>query len=304
MHPFLWLTFAVIMVGFLVVDLGYLNRKPHAISTKSALLQTLFWVAISVFYGGLIFHFLGSDPAAEFMSAYVTEKMLSVDNLFVIMVIFGFLKIEPKYQHRVLLWGILGAVVLRGAFIGVGAAAVHHFHWILYFFGAFLVYSGLKLLKGGDDDAVDLKDNKVMKFAERHLHVTRDTMGGKFFLTSNGEWFTTTLFVALLMVETMDIMFAVDSIPAVFSITQDPFIAFTSNMFAVMGLRALFFIVENAIKRFHHLQRGVSIVLIFIGAKMLMDMFDWHVSPILSLFIILGLLIGSLATSVLFPKKT
>lgn len=299
MYPFLWIVFGIIMVGFVIVDLGYFNRKPHAISTKSALIQTLFWIGISIFYAGLIFYFLGSTKAAEFMSAYITEKMLSVDNLFVIMLIFGFLGIEAKYQHRVLLWGILGAVVLRGLFIGIGAAAISQFHWILYGFGIFLIYSGFKLFGSKDDDVVDLKENKVMKLAQKYLPFTTEPHNGFFRLNRS----FTVLFLALLMVETMDIMFAVDSIPAVFSITQDPFLAFTSNMFAVMGLRALFFIVENAIKRFHNLQKGVSVVLIFIGLKMVIDFFDIHISSVYSLGIILLIFVTSLLSSIIFPHE-
>lgn len=298
-HPILWVVFATIMVGFLVVDLGWLSRKAHAVSNKEAILQSLFWVTISLIFAGLIWTTVGHVEAAEFLSAYVTEKMLSVDNLFVIMLVFSYFKIDAKYQHRVLFWGILGAVLFRGLFIGLGSVVISHFHWILYFFGAFLVYTGFKLLKGDDDDEPDFANNKVAKIAQKYLPFTTEPHSGRFRI---GSTFTI-LFLTLLVIEATDIIFAVDSIPAVFSITQDPFLVFTSNMFAVMGLRALFFLVENILKTFCHLQKGVSAVLIFIGVKMLLDIVNIHVDPILSLFIIVGILGAALAASIYLPSK-
>lgn len=302
MHTILWIVFAFIIAAFLFADLGYFNRKAHVVTNKSAIIQTIFWVVISIIYAGLIFVFIGHNEGAEFLSAYVTEKMLSVDNLFVIMLIFSFFKIRKEYHHRILFWGILGAIVFRGVFIGLGSVVIEHFHWILYFFGAFLVYTGIKLLTEKDEGEDNLEDKKTLKFIRKYFPFSYND-SGKFFVKENGKLCVTILFVTLFMVETTDIIFAVDSIPAAFSITQDPFIIFTSNMFAVMGLRALFFLVENVLQKFHLLQKGVSVVLLFIGTKMLLDIFHITISPIVSLIAILGALLGSLVLSVIFPKK-
>lgn len=299
----LWIIFSVIVVGFLVVDLGFLNRKAHKISTKSALLQSAFWVGISLVFATLIFTMLGHIKAVEFLSAYVTEKMLSVDNLFVILLIFSFFKLDEKYHHKVLFWGIMGAVVFRALFIGVGSIIIEQFTWVLYIFGAILLYTGIKLFTDKKEEHVDFEHNAVVKYAKKFLRFTDNVHGGHFLVKEAGKWHFTTMFMVLLLVETTDIIFAVDSIPAAFSITQDPFIVFTSNIFAVMGLRALFFLVENILHKFHHLQKGLSFILIFIGLKMLAGIFHYHLSPIISFAVILSVLILSLVLSVIFPKK-
>ena len=302
-HMILWSVFAAIVVGFLVVDLGFLNRKAHKISTKSALLQSAFWVGISLAFAGLIFGMLGHIKAVEFMSAYLTEKMLSVDNLFVILLIFSFFKLDEKYHHKVLFWGIMGAVVFRGLFIGVGSIIIEQFAWILYVFGAILLYTGIKLFADKKEEHVDYEKSAVVRYAKKFLRFTPNVHGGHFLVKENGKWHFTTMFMVLLLVETTDIIFAVDSIPAAFSITQDPFIVFTSNIFAVMGLRALFFLVENILHRFHHLQKGLSFILIFIGLKMLAGIFHFHLDPLISFAVILTVLVMSLVLSVIFPKK-
>ncbi len=299
----LWIVFSVIVVGFLVVDLGFLNRKAHKISTKSALLQSAFWVGISLAFAALIFVMLGHIKTVEFLSAYVTEKMLSVDNLFVILLIFSFFKLDEKYHHKVLFWGIMGAVVFRALFIGVGSIIIEQFAWVLYVFGAILLYTGIKLFTEKKEEHVDFEHNVVVRYAKKFLRFTPNVHGGHFLVKEEGKWHFTTMFLVLLLVESTDIIFAVDSIPAAFSITQDPFIVFTSNIFAVMGLRALFFLVENILHKFHHLQKGLSFILIFIGLKMLAGIFHFHLSPIISFVVILGVLIMSLVLSVIFPKK-
>ncbi len=299
----LGIIFAIIMVGFLVVDLGYFNRIPHRVTTKSAILQSLFWVTISLGFAACVWALLGHEPAIEFVSAYVTEKMLSVDNLFVILLLFGFFRLEERYFHRVLFWGILGAVVLRGLFIGLGSVAISHFHWILYFFGAFLVYTGIKLFRGGEDEEPDFEENRILNWCREHLPFTTADHNGHFTLKEGGKTRLTLLFMVLVLVETTDILFAFDSIPAVFSISQNPFIVFTSNIFAVMGLRALFFLVESILTKFHLLQKGLSFVLVFIGGKMLADIFDYHISSLVSFGVIIGALVMSGVLSVLFPKK-
>ncbi len=299
----LWILFAVIVVGFLVFDLGYANRKSHKIELKPALNQSLFWIAISLSFGFLIFVFLGKELAADFLSAYVTEKMLSVDNLFVIMLIFSYFKLEEKYHHRVLFWGIMGAVVFRAIFIGAGSYIISQFHWVLYIFGAVLIYTGIKLLKDKKEEHIDFEKNKIIKLARKFLPFHPNHHNGKFFCRENGKFFFTSLFLIMLLVEGTDIVFAVDSIPAVFLISQNLFIVFTSNIFAIMGLRALFFLIESVLHRFHHLQKGLAFILLFIGLKMLFGIFNLHLSSFISFGIIMFALGLSMVLSVVFPKK-
>lgn len=299
----LFIVFSIVIIGFLIADLGYFNRRAHKVSPKSALIQSLFWIAISFGFAFLLFLFVGKDPAAEFMTAYVTEKMLSVDNLFVIMLIFSFFKVEEKYHHKVLFWGIMGAIVFRALFILIGAVVIHHFHWVLYIFGALLLYTGFKLLNDKKEEHVDFEKNKVVKFSKKFLPFTTTYHGGKFFIKEKGKFYFTILFLIIILVETTDIIFAIDSIPAAFAITQDPFIVFTSNIFAIMGLRALFFLLENVLHKFHYLQKGLAFILMFIGAKMLVEFFHISISSLLSFGIIMGALGLSLLLSVLFPKK-
>lgn len=299
----LMILFSVIILGFLAVDLGYFNRKNHKIEFKPALYQSLFWIAIALVFGFLISLYLSKELAAEFISAYVTEKMLSVDNLFVIMLIFSFFKLEEKYHHRALFWGILGAIVFRGIFISLGAYIIHQFYWVLYIFGAMLLYTGIKLLNDKKEEHIDFNKNKIIKFAHRFLPFTANHHNGKFFVRENGKFYFTSLFMVVLLVEATDIIFAVDSIPAVFAISQSLFIVFTSNILAIMGLRALFFLIENVLHKFHHLQKGLAFILLFIGAKMLSGIFGIHISSIVSFSVILFALFSSIILSILFPKK-
>ena len=300
---YLWILFAFIIVGFLVFDLGYANRKSHKIELKPALNQSLFWIAISLGFGFLIFVFLSKELAAEFLSAYVTEKMLSVDNLFVMMLIFSYFKLEEKYHHRVLFWGIMGAVVFRAIFIGAGSYIISQFHWVLYVFGAMLLYTGIKLLRDKKEEHIDFGKNHIIKWARRFLPFSVNHHNGKFFCKETGKFLFTSLFLVMLLIEGTDIVFAVDSIPAVFAISQNPFIVFTSNIFAIMGLRALFFLIESVLHRFHHLQKGLAFILLFIGLKMLAGIFDLHISSFVSFGIIMSALALSMVLSVVFPKK-
>lgn len=299
----LFLLFAGVVIAFLVADLGFFNKKDHKITPKNALIQSLFWIAVSVAFALIILIFMGREPAAAFLSAYVTEKMLSVDNLFVIMLIFSYFKLEEKYHHKVLFWGILGAIFFRAIFITAGAYIVHQFHWVLYIFGALLIYSGIKLLSDKKEEHVDLSKNKVLKVAQKFLPFTTEHHNGRFMLKEQGNWKFTTLFMIVLLVESTDIIFAVDSIPAAFAITSDPFIIFTSNIFAVLGLRALFFLLESILHKFHHLQKGLAFVLVFIGSKMLADIFHIKISSLASFAVIMTALGLSLYLSVKFPKK-
>lgn len=295
--------FGVIVAGFLIADLGFFNRQSHRIEFRPALYLSIFWIAISLVFGLLIYLFIGKVMAVEFFSAYVTEKMLSVDNLFVILLIFSYFKLEEKYHHRALFWGILGAIVFRGVFIGVGAYIISQFYWVLYIFGAILLYTGIKLLAEKKEEHIDFRKSKVIQLAHKLLPFTANHHGGKFFLRENGKFYFTSLFMVVLMVEATDIVFAVDSIPAVFAISQNLFVVFTSNIFAILGLRALFFLLENILHRFHHLQKGLAVILLFIGLKMLAGIFDLHISSFISFAVIMFALIFSIVLSYIFPKK-
>lgn len=299
----LTILFSVIVIGFLIADLGFFNRKSHKIEFKPALYQSLFWVGISLAFGYLIYIFIGKETALEFLSAYITEKMLSVDNLFVILLIFNYFKLEEKYHHKALFWGILGAIVFRGIFIGAGSYIIDQFHWVLYIFGAVLLYTGIKLLSDKKEEHIDFKKSKIIKFAHKILPFTDSHHGGKFFFRENGKFYFTSLFMVVIMVEATDIIFAVDSIPAVFAISQNLFVVFTSNIFAIMGLRALFFLIENVLHRFHYLQKGLAVILLFIGLKMMLGIFGLHLSSIVSFSIIIFAFASSIILSTIFPKK-
>ncbi len=302
-QTYLLILFILIIIGFLVVDLGFLNRQNHRIAFKPALYQSLFWIGIALVFGVLIFSFMDKTLASEFFSAYLTEKMLSVDNLFVIMLIFSYFKLEEKYHHRVLFWGIMGAVLFRGIFISAGAYIIHQFNWVLYIFGAFLVYTGIKLLRDKKEEHIDFNKNKIIRVARKYLPFTANHHNGKFFLMENGKFYFTSLFLVLMLIEATDVVFAVDSIPAVFAISQNLFIVFTSNIFAIMGLRALFFLIENVLHRFHHLQKGLAFILLFVGVKMLVGIFGMHISSIVSFGVIMFALVASIVLSLIFPKK-
>ena len=297
------IVFSVVVIGFLIADLGFFNKKSHKIEFKPALYQSLFWIGISFVFGILIYFLMGKETAVEFFSAYITEKMLSVDNLFVILLIFSYFNLEEKYHHKALFWGILGAIVFRGIFIGAGSIIIDQFHWVLYIFGAVLLYTGVKLLNDRKEEHVDFKHSKIIKFAHKILPFTDSHHGGKFFVRENGKFYFTSLFMVVIMVEATDLIFAVDSIPAVFAISQNLFVVYTSNIFAIMGLRALFFLIENILHRFHYLQKGLAIILIFIGFKMLLGIFGFHLSSIVSFSVILLAFVSSMVLSTIFPKK-
>lgn len=314
-----WLfgVFGVIIIAFLIVDLGIFHKKHHKISQKEALLQTIFWILISVGFGMLIY-FFGDGPTAtfEFFSAYITEKALSVDNIFVILLILKYFNVKEEYYHNILFWGILGAIVFRAIFIFVGAMLIAKFHWILYLFGFFLIYSGIKLFGGDDEMEIEPEKNPLLRTAKRFLPISNDDQNGKFWLRENGKFLFTPLFLVIILIESTDLIFAVDSIPAAFAISRNEFIIYTSNIFAVMGLRAMFFLLANVLDKFWLLQRGLSFVLIFIGAKMLLewsyvqDGVHWltgiehiHIPIFLSFGIILGALTLAIVLSLAFPRK-
>ncbi|HEY5823808.1 MAG TPA: TerC/Alx family metal homeostasis membrane protein [Cyclobacteriaceae bacterium] len=296
--------FALVIVVFLLIDLGVFNKNAHKITTKSALYQSIFWVIISTIFGYLIYRFDegGADAAIEYFSAYLTEYALSVDNIFVILLILKYFNVKEEYYHNVLFWGILGAVVFRGLFIFLGAFFVHKFHAILYVFGVFLIYSGIKIYFEDSDEKIDPEKNPILRLCKKYLPLTKDEMGGKFMVTKPKLMFTP-LFLVIVLIETTDLIFAVDSIPAAFAITQNEFLIYTSNIFAVMGLRAMFFLLSGIIDKFYLLQKGLSIILFFIGAKMLLEIFDITINPPLSFTVIIVTLTLSIVFSIFIPKK-
>ncbi len=308
------LTWGLFLFGFFVMlalDLGVFNRKPHRVTMAEALRWSIVWVSLSLAFNAYVYFAFGQEKALEFMSAYFIEEALSVDNIFVFVVLFRYMRIPPEFLHRVLFAGILGALILRGVFIGAGLVLIEMFRWSLYFFGAFLLLTGLRLLfvSGGEGDDGEQKDNWVKRMAEKYLRVTKEFDGPRFFTLRDGKRFATPLFVTLLMVETADVVFALDSIPAIFGITTDPFIVFTSNMCAVMGLRSMFFLLENVIDRFHLLKYGLGLVLSFVGVKMILGMglgswmAPYHIPITISLGAVAGLIGGSVVLSLLFPPR-
>lgn len=294
-----WVGFLTLVLFLLSLDLFVFQRKAHVVSAKEALSWSAFWIALAVGFGGLVYHWFGAASAMEFYAGYVIEKALSVDNLFVFLVIFGYFKVQGEHQHRVLYWGILGALILRAIFILAGAALVQKFHFVLYLFGAFLVFTGIKLLTGGDEDA-DPSQGIVLRTVQKWVPTTTDYRGGAFFVKENSRWLATPLFVVLIVVETTDLVFAVDSIPAIFGISRDPFIIFSSNIFAILGLRSLYFALAVVMEKFHYLKIALAFVLVFVGVKMLIA--EFYKVPIgVSLLFILALLVGAVVLSMLRP---
>ncbi len=298
--------FGAIIILFLALDLGLFHKQAHKISTKSALYQSIFWVTISALFGYFIYVYdeSGTVGAVEYFSAYLTEKALSVDNIFVILLILKYFQVDETYYHKILFWGILGAIVMRAFFIFVGAYLIHKFHWILYIFGVFLIYSGIRIYFEDGDEKIEPEKNPVLKFCKKYLPITTDTHDGKFLVFQNGKLWFTPLFLVIVLIETTDLIFAVDSIPAAFAITQNEFLIYTSNIFAVMGLRAMFFLLSGIIDKFYLLQKGLSIILFFIGAKMLLEIFHIDINVYLSFSVIIATLTLSIIFSVIIPRRS
>lgn len=299
----MWGTFIMLVLGLLVLDLGVFHRKDHEIEVKESLLLSGFYIGIGLLFGGWVLYSLGSTKGIEYLTGFVVEKTLAMDNIFVIAMIFAYFQIPRIYQHRVLFWGILGVIILRGVMIGFGAALVHNFEWILYVFAAFLVFTGIKMLIVAEHEK-DIGDNIVLKFMQKHFRLTKEFHGHDFFIRKPGKsgkivTFMTPLFVALVMIEIADVIFAVDSIPAIFAITTDPYIVYTSNIFAILGLRALYFMLAAMINRFVYLKYALSIVLIFIGSKIFItDMLGlMKFPPLLSLAMTIAILGGGIVLS-------
>jgi tellurite resistance protein TerC len=303
-----WVGFILCVIFFLALDLGVFHREAHVVRFKEALIWTTIWVTLSIAFGLFLAPTLvtgwGKQDSVEFITGYVIELSLSMDNVFVIALIFAYFRVPSQYQHRVLFWGILGALLMRGVMIGAGAALIHRFMWTLYLFGAFLVFTGLKMLFVGDED-VHPEKNFLLRLAKKFFPVTAQFRGQKFSVREHGRFTLTPLALVLLVVETTDLIFAVDSIPAIFAVTQKPFIVFTSNVFAILGLRSLYFVLAGAIDYFRYLKVGLSFVLVFIGGKMLLDPHDqppkWFQVDIpssVSLLVVGAIIATSIAVSV------
>jgi tellurite resistance protein TerC len=301
-----WVGFTVFIVAMLAIDLGVLNRKAHVIRLREAGIFTALVVTCAAVFNGWIFVASGSQAGLEFMTGYLIELALSVDNIFVFILVFSYFQVPAQFQHRVLFWGIIGALVMRGGMIAAGWLLVERFDWIIYIFGAFLVYTGIRMAVHDEVD-IKIEANPVLRLIRRLMPVSPSYDGQRFFtkitVGDKARWFATPLFVVLIMVDVVDLIFAVDSIPAIFAITADPFIIFTSNVFAILGLRSMYFLLAGIIEKFHYLKLGLAGVLTFVGVKMLVTYFEIHIPIGLSLGVVGGVLALSVIASVLFPKK-
>jgi len=297
----LYAAFVAFILAMLAVDLGVFQRNAHAVSMKEAAIWSGVWIGLSFIFAGVVYFWQGSQLALEFLAGYLIEKALSVDNLFVFLLLFGIFAVPRAYQHRVLFWGVVGALITRGLFILVGSALMARFHWIIYVFGAFLVYTAVKLALGKDTE-VHPQNNPVLRIARRYLPVTEGYEKEHFFVRRAGKLWATPLLLVLLVVESTDIVFATDSIPAVFAVSSHPFIVFTSNVFAILGLRALYFLLAGAIEQFHYLKPALSLILGFVGVKMLISEF-WKIPIGVSLAVIAGLLTVAIVASLLRARR-
>jgi tellurite resistance protein TerC len=299
--PFLWVCFNLFVLIALALDLGVFHRKAHKIKIREAAYWSFLWIAMAMAFGYFVWHWHGSQRGLEYFTGYVIEKALSIDNLFVFLVVFRSFQVDESVQHRVLAWGILGALVMRGIMIAAGSALISRFRWILPAFGVFLVYTGLHMMwKHGKK--VQYERNPIFRFASTHLRVTKDYHSSNFFVRQAGQLFATPLFLVLLVIEITDVTFAVDSIPAIFGITHDPFIVYTSNVFAILGLRALYFLLSDLLKYLRYLGYGLALVLIFIGVKMMAE--PWlHVSVRVSLAVVAGILLLATVCSLVAGRQ-
>ncbi len=298
---YVWIGFLAFVILLLSIDLGVFHRKSHEVKIKEALIWSAIWITLALIFNYGVYIFMGKEKALEFLTGYLIEKSLSVDNLFVFIMLFTFFNVNPKYQHKVLFWGILGALIMRAFFIFAGVALINKFHWIIYIFGAFLVFTGIKMLFH-KDEKIEPDKNPLVKLFKKIFPVTENMHGSKFFVRINAKTFATPLFIVLLIVEFTDLIFAVDSIPAILAISSDTFIIFTSNVFAILGLRALYFALAGITKYFYYLKYGLSAILVFVGIKMVIVGF-YKISIVYSLLTILGILIVSVILSIIIPQK-
>jgi tellurite resistance protein TerC len=299
--PIGWAVFGAVVLGMLALDLGVFNRKPKAPTFREAALWSIVWISVALAFNGFVLVRFGSDRALEFLQAWLIEKALSVDNLFVFLAAFSYFAVPPPLQHRVLFWGIFGALVTRGVFIALGAALLATFHWVMYIFGAILIVTALRLMFGGEEDPHPER-NPVLKVFRKLFRVTQGYEGTKFLLRRDGVLYATPLLMVLVVIEASDVVFAVDSIPAVFGVTRDVFIVYTSNIFAIFGLRALCFLVATLVRRLHYLKPGLAAILAFVGVKMIIA--DYlAISDLMSLAVVGGILAVTTALSLLVPPS-
>ena len=300
----LWTGFNAFVLAMLALDLFVFHRDAHRVRPFEAAAWSVLWVTLALLFGGGVYAFMGRDAGLEYFTGYLIEKALSVDNIFVFVLIFGYFRVPAQYQHRVLFWGILGALVMRGAMIAAGAFLIAQFHWIIYIFGGFLVFTGLRMATQ-DEAHFHPESNPAIRVVRRIVHVADQYHGQHFFVREHGagrsRWVATPLLVVLVLVEITDLIFAVDSIPAIFAVTTDPFIVYSSNVFAILGLRALYFLLADVIHRFHYLKIGLSAILVFVGVKMLVV--DFYKIPIgISLLVIALVLLASVLASLMWPR--
>jgi len=296
----LWGGFNILVLAMLALDLGVFHKKDHRISVKEGLVWSVIWVVVALIFNVFVYFWHGSEAGLQFFTGYLIERALSIDNIFVFLLIFTYFGVPDKYQYKVLFWGILGALVMRGLFIALGALLIATFHWVIYIFGAFLVYTGIKMGLAGDSK-IEPEKNPFLKFIRKYIPITKDYVNGHFFVHRMGKWVGTPLFVVLVVVETTDVVFAVDSIPAIFAITRDTFIIYTSNVFAILGLRALYFAIAGLMNMFGYLKYGLSAILSYVGVKMLVSGF-YKINDLVSLGIIGGILALSIVASMISKK--
>ncbi|MCU1284692.1 MAG: integral rane protein TerC [Acidobacteriales bacterium] len=306
-----WILFNVFVAAMLILDLGVFHRGSSEMTFKKAVLGSLFWISLAIAFAILVYFWQGHQKALEFGTGYLIEESLSVDNLFVFLVLFNYFKVPQRHQYTVLFWGIIGALIMRFIFIFAGVSLINRFHWIIYIFGVILIYSGMKLAFG-DDSEVDPGKNPILKLFRKFVPITDQYEGGKFLVRKNHRTFATPLLAVLIVVETTDLLFAVDSIPAVLAISRDPFIVYTSNVFAILGLRAIYFALSGMFELFHYLHYGLSAILVFVGSKMLLSnegatlfgiSLHYEMPTVVALGVVGGLLTLSIVASLAFPEK-
>lgn len=298
----LWVGFNVFILAMLALDLGVFHRKTHSVTMRESLTWTGVWIGLALVFNGGIWFFAGSQKALEFFTGYIIEKSLSVDNVFVFALLFSYFAVPAKYQHKVLFWGILGALLMRAIMIGLGAKLIANFSWVIYIFGGFLILTGIKMVVKREEE-IHPERNPLVVWFRRFFPVTRDYHGDRFFVRENARWIATPLFLVLMTVEFSDLVFAVDSIPAIFAVTTDPFIVYTSNVFAILGLRSLYFALAGVMEKFHYLKIGLGVVLSFVGVKMLLAHTEWKIPTGISLGVVVGILAMSVIASLIRPKR-
>lgn len=298
----LWIGFNLFVLIMLALDLGVFHREAHEVKIREAMVWSGVWIGLALIFNGIIWYWFGEVKAIEFLTGYIVEKSLSIDNIFVIVLIFSSFQVPAAYHHKVLFWGILGALVMRAVFIFAGISLIERFHWIMYVFGLFLIYTGVKIARE-KGTKIDVDNHPVLKLLRRYVPFTDNFKGPAFFTRRNGIRLATPLFLVLILVEFTDLIFAVDSIPAILAISKDPFIVYTSNVFAILGLRSLYFALSGSLKYFSLLHYGLALILVFVGLKMLIS--EWYkFNPFISLGIIAAILAGSILASVLKQRKT